>query len=140
MDRKTQTTLNEISKKIIGESSLIGFGSASNPDPAEYAAKEKQMYANIAARRGSHGDDPALGRMLNTYENIKARNPGNDEYDPALGEYNPWYQRLGHSIKTSPVGQWVSENPIPSVAIGAGVPLALAGSYLAYKKMKENKK
>lgn len=34
---------------------------------------------------------------------------------------------------------WVVNNPLPAAGIGIGVPLAMAGSYYAYKKMKERK-
>ena len=32
---------------------------------------------------------------------------------------------------------WVAENPLPAAGIGLGVPIALAGSYYAYKKLKD---
>lgn len=99
------------------------------PDPA--LGKKFDMDAGIAARAEKHGDDPALGPHLNTYSNIRARNPEDPTaYDPALGELNPWYQRLGH---------WVGQNP-EYAALAAGAPLALAaGAYYLNKRRKGNK-
>ena len=78
-------------------------------------------------------DEEAKEIVYNTFKDklVRDRNPhGFMDYDPALGDANPWYVKAG---------QWVGANP-GYAAMAAGAPLALAaGAYYLNKRRKGNK-
>ena len=88
-----------------------------------------------------HGRPDDLKRLWNgivgyfpkTYRMTKAYfwGPDEPEQDPTLmDKARDYYDQTA---------KWIGDNPLPAAGIGIGVPLAMAGSYYAYKKMKERK-
>ena len=73
---------------------------------------------------------PKTGRM--TYDYVRGLfSKPEPEPDPTLmDKARDYYNQTA---------KWIGDNPLPAAGIGIGVPLAMAGSYYAYKKMKERK-
>lgn len=160
MDRKTENMIYNIGRSMLQETSLAKMASGINVAPNPHT--DWDGYVTWRAKQGNPVSQTADPNSLETislkqqgYVNAAAQ--GLDKHDTAE-TWGPGDKSSAlRPVSTVPInvgdstdpslfdraGDWWGGLSTPEKAgvVGlAGAPLALAGSYLAYKKMKENKK